>query len=182
MVFVPAGSMVANLQEAGSRPPLASPFSFWGLSAHPGGAPAPPDPPRLFRPMLSNKQLAANPSGSNPLVCPTRSRLGSRHILKAHACGLDRISLVSAVGWVPEGNTAGFVWCHEVASELIGGADFWCSLHCNMRPVVLDVFGGHSLAETQPNTDPQISSPIAVRYPIWVFVVGGLDRIHRRRS
>ena len=26
-----------------SGPPLAFPFSFWGLSAHPGGAPAPPD-------------------------------------------------------------------------------------------------------------------------------------------
>ena len=36
----------------------------------------------------------------------------------------------------------GFVWCHEVAFELVCGADFWCSRHCKTSPVVLDCFGG----------------------------------------
>ena len=30
--------------------------------------------------------------------------------------------------WVPEGSLAGVCGCHEMALELVSGADFWCKL------------------------------------------------------
>ena len=44
---------------------------------------------------------------------------------------------------VPEGSLAGFAWCHEVALELVCGADVWCSLHFKTSPMVLDGFWGN---------------------------------------
>ncbi len=32
--------------------------------------------------------------------------------------------------------------CHEMALELVCGADFWCTRHCRMSPVVLEGFWG----------------------------------------
>ncbi len=44
--------------------------------------------------------------------------------------------------WVPEGSLAGVCWCHEMALELVCGADFCCNRHCKTSPVVLEGFGG----------------------------------------
>ncbi len=67
--------------------------------------------------------------------------------------------------WVPEGSLAGICWCHEMALELVCGADCWCNRHCKTSPVVLEGFWGESLAENRPKTDPQISGQTAFRYP-----------------
>ncbi len=40
--------------------------------------------------------------------------------------------------WVPEGSLAGICWCHEMALELVCGADFWCNRHCKTSPVDLE--------------------------------------------
>ena len=37
--------------------------------------------------------------------------------------------------------------CHEMALELICGADFWCNRHCRTSPVVLEGFWGTKASE-----------------------------------
>jgi hypothetical protein len=32
--------------------------------------------------------------------------------------------------------------CHEMALEVVCGADFWCNRHCRTSPVVLEGFWG----------------------------------------
>ncbi len=32
--------------------------------------------------------------------------------------------------------------CHDMALELVCGADFWCNWHCRTSPVVLEGFWG----------------------------------------
>ena len=39
----------------------------------------------------------------------------------------------SYVIWVPEGSLAGICWCHEVALELVCGADLWCKIRCKKK-------------------------------------------------
>ena len=36
--------------------------------------------------------------------------------------------------WVPEGNLAEVFGCHEMALELVSGADFWCKLMFRASP------------------------------------------------
>ncbi len=33
--------------------------------------------------------------------------------------------------------------CHDMALELVCGADFWCNRHCRTSPVALEGFRGH---------------------------------------
>ena len=36
--------------------------------------------------------------------------------------------------WLPEGSLAGAFGCHEMALELVSGADFWCKLMSRASP------------------------------------------------
>ena len=38
------------------------------------------------------------------------------------------------IGCVPEGSLAGVFGCHEMALELVSGADFWCKLMFRASP------------------------------------------------
>ena len=42
----------------------------------------------------------------------------------------------------PKGHPSGICWRHEMALELVCGADFWCNRHCKTSPVVLEGFWG----------------------------------------
>ncbi len=69
----------------------------------------------------------------------TNSYLGSRW--DGFFIRLARASdLVNGANWVPEGSLPCFFWCHEMALDLVCGADFWCTLHCRTSPVVLEGF------------------------------------------
>jgi len=48
--------------------------------------------------------------------------------------------------WVPEGSLAGLFGCHEMALELVSGADFWCKLMSGAGPVDLGGSRGRSPA------------------------------------
>ena len=43
-------------------------------------------------------------------------------------------SCISYVYWVPEGSLAGVFGCHEMALELVSGADCWCKLMFRASP------------------------------------------------
>ena len=53
--------------------------------------------------------------------------------------------------WVPEGSLAGVCGCHEMALELVSGADFWCKLMPGAGPVDLGRSRGRFLCLTPEN-------------------------------
>ncbi len=85
--------------------------------------------------------------------------------LKEHLQNRNALVRRNQAIWVPEGSLAGICWRHEAASALVCRADFWCNRHCKTSPVVLEVFGGPSLAENRPKTGPENSGQTAFRYP-----------------
>ncbi len=79
--------------------------------------------------------------GSRPKTDENRSWKpgpGTGNNIVRHQC-LTKTTLETGV-WVPEGSLARFVWCHEMALELLCRADFWCNRHCRTSPVDLEGF------------------------------------------
>ncbi len=77
--------------------------------------------------------------------------------LQERACGLDF--------WVPEGQSGGFLFRHEIALELVSG---------DVKTILFQRFSSLTrlrgslvsiLAEKPRKTDPTISSQTAFRYP-----------------
>ena len=55
---------------------------------------------------------------------------------------LSKVSGPRSKGKIPESENANGPLSHEMALELVCGADFWCNRHCRTSPVVLEGFWG----------------------------------------
>ncbi len=69
------------------------------------------------------------------------------------------IMLILAVRWgdfrIPN--------CHEMALELVCGADFWCNRHCRTRAVVLEGF----LGQVWPKLERKTCKNQNTEYQVW---------------
>jgi len=67
---------------------------------------------------------------------------------------------------VPECNLARSFGCHELALDLVCGADFFCTLMCGAGPGDLRGSRGSGSAKNMKKTRPEYSGQTAFRYPI----------------
>ena len=67
--------------------------------------------------------------------------------------------------WAPEGSLAGCFWRHEMVSELVYQADFWCNRHCRTSPLVLEEVEAVVWCKCR-SSGPDAEAPVAFGHEI----------------
>jgi len=109
----------------------ASPPPFWRVSRLPGAAQTP-----KIDDFRSGKEPYIESPGVLGSAWPGSEERaqGTLEAVSPDLRGLDLEPSRRRLGWLREGSLAGVFGCHEMALELVSGADFWCKLMSRASP------------------------------------------------